>query len=108
MIGVNATGCGKRKSTHNQHPIKTNKDTRFLVTVPSTALADEYGSAGCGTITHSSQAQGGETNHQSLNVRQCIFEAIECNTRVIVITQKAFLDFPIPCEPQLSWHQHLP
>jgi hypothetical protein len=94
MISVNATGCGKGKSTHNQHLIKTNKDTRFLVIVPSKALADEYGDAGCGTVIHSSRARDDETPLQSLNVRQRIFEAIESNTRVIVITQKAFLDFP--------------
>lgn len=94
MIGVNATGCGKGKSTHNQHLIKTNKDTRFLVTVPSKALADEYGRAGCGTVIHSGGTNDTEATHESLNVRQRIFEAIERNTRVIVITQKAFLDFP--------------
>lgn len=94
MISVNATGCGKGKSTHNRHLIKTNKDTRFLVTVPSVALANEYGKAGCGTVIHSGRAPDDEATHDSLNVRQRISQAIKRNTRVIVITQKAFLDFP--------------
>ena len=42
MINVNATGCGRGKSTFNRQLITRNSDTRYLVIVPSLALADEY------------------------------------------------------------------
>lgn len=83
MINVNATGCGRGKSTFNRQLITRNSDTRYLVIVPSLALADEYRT--CGTVIHSENTK---------NVQQQIFRAIEANTRVIVITQKAFLDCP--------------
>lgn len=83
MINVNATGCGRGKSTFNRQLINRNSDTRYLVIVPSLALADEYRT--CGTVIHSENTK---------NVQQQIFRAIEANTRVIVITQKAFLDCP--------------
>ena len=83
MINVNATGCGRGKSTFNRHLITRNSDTRYLVIVPSLALANEYST--CGTVIHSENTK---------NVQQQIFRAIEANTRVIVITQKAFLDCP--------------
>ena len=82
MYKVNAAGCGKGKSTHNKKFITAHKDTRFLVIVPSLALADEY--ADYGTTIHSGNSH---------NVKQQVYKAIEANTRVLVITQKAFLDF---------------
>lgn len=82
MFNVNAAGCGKGKSTKNKQLIMARIDARFLVIVPSVALADEY--ADCGTAIHS-----GNTN----NVKKQVYRAIESNTRVMVITQKAFLDF---------------
>lgn len=86
MITVNAAGCGKGKSTHNKQFITAHASSRFLIIVPSLALADEY--AEFGTAIHS-----GTTN----NVKQQIYKAIDANTRVIVITQKAFLDFESKC-----------
>ncbi|PKO68889.1 MAG: hypothetical protein CVU22_07005 [Betaproteobacteria bacterium HGW-Betaproteobacteria-16] len=83
MINVNATGCGRGKSTFNRLLITRNSDTRFLVIVPSLVLAEEYST--CGTVIHSENTK---------NVQQKIFRAIEANTQVIVITQKAFLDCP--------------
>lgn len=82
-ITVNATGCGRGKSTFNRQLITRNRDTRFLVIVPSLALANEYDT--CGTVIHGENTK---------NVQKRIFGAINSNTRVIVITQKAFLDFP--------------
>jgi hypothetical protein len=90
MITVNAAGCGKGKSTDNKNLLKKNTSTRFLVIVPSLALADEYKEVG--TVV---------TSDTTNNVKQQIYRAIEANTRVIVITQKAFLDFeskPLLCE----------
>lgn len=83
MIQVIATGCGQGKSTHNRDLIRRLTHTRFLIVVPSVALADEY--KDCGTVIHS---------ENSKNVQQRIFNSIENNRRVIVITQKAFLDCP--------------
>ena len=82
MFTVNAAGCGKGKSTDNKAFVTTNKDTRFLVIVPSLALAEEYSAFGTAI-----------TSNNTKNVKQQIYRAIEGNTRVIVITQKAFLDF---------------
>lgn len=82
-ITVNATGCGRGKSTFNRQLITRNRDTRFLVIVPSLALANEYYT--CGTVIHGENTK---------NVQKRIFGAINSNTRVIVITQKAFLDCP--------------
>jgi hypothetical protein len=79
---VNAAGCGKGKSTDNKAFVTTNENTRFLIIVPSLALAAEYKEFGT-TITSAT------TN----NVKKQIHRAIDANTRVIVITQKAFLDF---------------
>ncbi len=91
MITVNATGCGRGKSTHNRQLITRNSDTRYLVIVPSLALANEYSL--CGTVIHSENTK---------NVQQQIFLAIKANTRVIVITQKAFLD----CTSKLLLCEH--
>lgn len=82
MITVNAAGCGKGKSTNNKTFIAAHSDSNFLIVVPSLALANEY--AAYGTAIHSEN-----TN----NVKSQIYQAIEDNTRVIIITQKAFLDF---------------
>lgn len=79
---VDAAGCGKGKSADNKAFVTTNKDTRFLIIVPSLALADEYKDFGTAI-----------TSATTNNVKKQIHRAIEVNTRVIVITQKAFLDF---------------
>ena len=79
---VNAAGCGKGKSTDNKAFVTTNKTTRFLIIVPSLALADEYKAYGTAI-----------TSETTNNVKQTIYRAIDANTRVIVITQKAFMDF---------------
>lgn len=82
MITVNAAGCGKGKSTDNKSLLKKYTNTRFLVIVPSLALANEYKEVG--TVV---------TSDTTNNVKLQIYRAIDANTRVIVITQKAFLDF---------------
>lgn len=82
MFTVNAAGCGKGKSTDNKAFISTNQNSRFLIIVPSLALADEYKAYGTSI-----------TSETTKNVKQQIYRAIEANTRVIVITQKAFMDF---------------
>ncbi|MBA5608277.1 hypothetical protein H3H36_23285 [Duganella sp. FT3S] len=82
MITVNAAGCGKGKSTNNKKFIASHNDSNFLIIVPSLALANEY--ADTGLVIHSEN-----TN----NVKSHIYQAIEANSSVIVITQKAFLDF---------------
>ena len=82
IFTVNAAGCGKGKSTDNKALVTKNKTTRFLIIVPSLALAAEYEAYGTAITS--------ETTH---NVKQQIHRAIDANTRVIVITQKAFLDF---------------
>jgi hypothetical protein len=82
MFTVNAAGCGKGKSTNNKALVTRNSDTRFLIIVPSLALAAEYSAFGTAI-----------TSETTKNVKQQIYRAIDANTRVIVITQKAFLDF---------------
>ena len=82
MITVNAAGCGKGKSTNNKKLIESHLNSKFLIIVPSLALADEY--SVYGAAIHSKN-----TN----NVKSQIHKAIENNTRVIIITQKAFIDF---------------
>lgn len=82
MFTVNAAGCGQGKSTDNKALLARNTNKRFLVIVPSLALADEYKTSGTAI-----------TSDTTNNVKQQIYRAIEANTRVIVITHKAFLDF---------------
>jgi len=82
MITVNAAGCGKGKSTNNKAFINAHSASRFLVIVPSLALAKEYEDYGFAI-----------TSETTSNVKQQIYRAVDGNTRVIVITQKAFLDF---------------
>lgn len=79
---VNAAGCGQGKSTDNRALVTRNSDTRFLIIVPSLALASEYSAVGTPI-----------TSDNTKNVKQQIYRAIDANTRVIVVTQKAFLDF---------------
>ncbi len=90
MITVNAAGCGKGKSTDNKNLLKKNINKRFLVIVPSLALAAEYKEFGTAI-----------TSDTTNNVKKQIYRAIEASKRVIVITQKAFLDFeskPLLCD----------
>ena len=90
MITVNAAGCGKGKSTDNKNLLKKNITTRFLVIVPSLALAKEYDEFGTAI-----------TSDNTNNVKAKIYREIEEDTRIIVITQKAFLDFeskPLLCD----------
>ena len=82
MFTVNAAGCGQGKSTDNKALVTRNSTTRFLIIVPSLALADEYSAFGTAI-----------TSDNTKNVKQQIYRAIEAETRVIVVTQKAFLDF---------------
>ena len=82
MFNVNAAGCGKGKSRDNKELIGRNSTTRFLVIVPSIELAKEYDPLGTAITSES-------TN----NVKRQIYRAIDANTRVIIITQKAFTDF---------------
>jgi hypothetical protein len=82
MITINAAGCGKGKSTDNKTLLTNNKTDRFLVIVPSLALANEY--ADYGTAI---------TSENSENVKKSIAHAIRLNTRILIITQKAFMDY---------------
>lgn len=79
---INAAGCGKGKSTDNKTLLTTNRSDKFLVVVPSIALANEYAQYGI-TIT----------SDNSSNVKQGIAHAIRLNSRIIIITQKAFIDY---------------
>ena len=82
MFTVNAAGCGQGKSTDNKALVTRNSTTRFLIIVPSLALAGEYSAFGTAI-----------TSDNTKNVKQQIYRAIDASTRVIVVTQKAFLDF---------------
>ena len=97
MFTVNAAGCGQGKSTDNKELVSRNCNTRFLIIVPSLALADEYSAVG--TVI---------TSNNTRNVKQQIYRSIDATTRAIVITQKAFLDFEsksllCTCAFQRSW-----
>ena len=82
MITINAAGCGKGKSYDNKQLLSRNKQDRFLVIVPSISLANEYASYGTAI-----------TSENAENVKKSIANAIRSNARILIITQKAFMDY---------------
>ena len=70
MFTVNAAGCGQGKSTDNKALVTRNCNTRFLIIVPSLALAEEYSAFGTAI-----------TSNNTKNVKQQIYRAIDCCRR---------------------------